>query len=193
MRPTNTLPVTLLQNTSRGDAAAFASLYDLYKRGVYALCLRMTKDVLDAEDLTQEVFLRVYRKINTFRGDAAFGSWLYRVATNIVLMHLRKRRIQTFFLDYVEELEQRPSRVAAPSTFLRWAPVEHIALARALGALPQRRRKVVVLHDIKGLSHAEVAVHLGIRPNTSKSQLHKAHLKLRNVLSGRSLGQERRR
>jgi RNA polymerase sigma-70 factor (ECF subfamily) len=153
----------------------------------------MTKDVLDAEDLTQEVFLRVYRKINTFRGDAAFGSWLYRVATNIVLMHLRKRRIQTFFLDYVEELEQRPSRVAAPGTVLRWAPVEHIALARALGALPQRRRKVVVLHDIKGLSHAEVAVRLGIRPNTSKSQLHKAHLKLRNVLSGRSLGQERRR
>src|SRR5437773_6304061 len=164
MRPTGTVPVALLEDTKVGDVAAFASLYSLYKRGVHALCLRMTGDVLDAEDLTQEVFLQIHRKIKTFRGDAAFGTWLYRVATNIVLMHLRKRHIQTLLLDYVQELQERPNRVAAlPNTFARWAPVERIALARALGALPQRRRTVVLLHDIKGLSHAEVAACLGIR------------------------------
>src|SRR5437016_8660059 len=94
----------------------------------------MTGDVLDAEDLTQEVFLQIHRKIKTFRGDAAFGTWLYRVATNIVLMHLRKRHIQTVLLDYVQELQERTNRVAAlPNTFASWAPVERIALARALG------------------------------------------------------------
>ncbi|PYI98812.1 MAG: RNA polymerase subunit sigma-24 [Verrucomicrobia bacterium] len=187
MRPTGTVPVALLEDTKVGDVAAFASLYSLYKRGVHALCLRMTGDVLDAEDLTQEVFLQIHRKIKTFRGDAAFGTWLYRVATNIVLMHLRKRHIQTLLLDYVQELQERPNRVAAlPNTFARWAPVERIALARALGALPQRRRTVVLLHDIKGLSHAEVAACLGIKANTSKSQLHHAHRSLRDLIRGPS-------
>jgi len=103
------------------------------------------------------------------------------------LMHLRKRHIQTLLLDYVQELQERPNRVAAlPNTFARWAPVERIALARALGALPQRRRTVVLLHDIKGLSHAEVAACLGIKANTSKSQLHHAHRSLRDLIRGPS-------
>src|SRR5207247_11123988 len=108
------------ERTKCASIAALRSLYNLYKSGVHTVCLRMTGDVLDAEDLTQEVFLQIHRKIKTFRGDAAFGTWLYRVATNIVLVNLRKRHIQTLLLDYVQELQERPNRVAAlPNTFDR--------------------------------------------------------------------------
>src|SRR5258708_5843566 len=87
----------MIEKIKGGDIAAFEELYNFYERSVYLLCLRLTKNVLDAEDLTQEVFLQVYRKVNTFRGEAAFGSWLYRVAVNVAMMYLRKRQ-------HVEEL-----------------------------------------------------------------------------------------
>src|SRR5438105_15746870 len=113
MRPTGTVPVALLEDTKVGDVAAFASLYSLYKCGVHALCLRMTGDVLDAEDLTQEVFLQIPRKIKTFPSDDAFGTCLYRVATNIVFMYPQKRNIQTLLLYYAQELQVPPNTVSS--------------------------------------------------------------------------------
>ena len=92
----------MVEKAKNGDISAFADLYTLYKTPVYNLCLRLTRDVLDAEDLTQEVFLQVYRKVNSFRGEAAFGSWLYRVATNVTMMHLRRGNVDEIPLDVLE-------------------------------------------------------------------------------------------
>jgi RNA polymerase sigma-70 factor, ECF subfamily len=181
------LPETdlMIEKVKRGDVAAFEELYKLYESSVYSLCLRLTRDILDAEDLTQEVFLQVHRKVNTFRGDAAFGSWLYRVATNASMMYLRKRQ-------HVEELPLGLlTDDVCPEQCLRQSrrntdsdPLEHIALVRALSSLSTMRRNMIILHDIKGLTHAEVAEHLGVTANTSKSTLSRARRKLRHALTG---------
>ena len=175
----------MIEKIKGGDIAAFEELYRLYERSVYSLCLRLTRDILDAEDLTQEVFLQVYRKINTFRGEAAFGSWLYRVAINVSMMYLRKRQ-------HVEELplelltdDISPKQCLGQSRFKAHSdPLERVALVRALSSLSTVRRNMIILHDIKGLTHAEVAEHLGVTANTSKSALSRARRKLRHALLG---------
>jgi RNA polymerase sigma-70 factor (ECF subfamily) len=165
----------VVEKAKNGDITAHAELYTLYKTPVYNLCLRLTRNVLDAEDLTQEVFLQVYRKLNSFRGEAAFGSWLYRVATNVAMMHLRKRHVEKIPLQNLE--------YASPSGIRdRWDPVERIALLRALCDLSKNRRTLILLHDLKGLSHNEVAQSLGVSASTSKTRLHQAHRKLRETL-----------
>jgi RNA polymerase sigma-70 factor (ECF subfamily) len=177
------LPETdlMIEKVKGGDIAAFEELYKLYERSVYSLCLRLTRDILDAEDLTQEVFLQVYRKVSTFRGEAAFGSWLYRVAINVSMMYLRKRQhVEELPLELLtDDVCPRQSGLNAHSD-----PLERIALVRALSSLSTGRRNMVILHHIKGLTHAEVAEHLGVTANTSKSTLSKARRTLRDALIG---------
>ena len=165
----------VVEKAKNGDVTALAELYTLYKTPVYNLCLRLTRDVLDAEDLMQEVFLQVYRKLNSFRGEAAFGSWLYRVATNVIMMHFRKRHVDKIPLQNLECASRSGIRD-------RCDPIERIALLRALCGLSKNTRTLILLHDLKGLSHNEVAQSLGVPASTSKSRLHQAHRKLRETI-----------
>jgi len=178
--PTSLNTDMVVEKAKNGDITALAELYTLYKTPVYNLCLRLTRDVLDAEDLMQEVFLQMYRKLNSFRGEAAFGSWLYRVATNVTMMHLRKRHVEEIPFD---ELELQNLECASRSGIRdRWDPIEHIALLRALCGLSKNRSTLILLHDLKGLSHNEVAQSLGVTASTSKARLHQARRKLRETL-----------
>jgi RNA polymerase sigma-70 factor, ECF subfamily len=178
-----------IERARNGDVRGYESLYHLHRSRVYSLCLRFTGNVSDAEDLVQEVFLQVYRKISTFRGDAKFGSWLYRVAMNLVLMHFRKRRPREISLDASQTLDPGPMQSQLheqswTSSFL----VERVALGRALGSLSKAKRNVVLLHDVDGFTHGEVGRRLGLAAGTSKSQLHKAHVELRGMLGGARSG-----
>jgi RNA polymerase sigma-70 factor (ECF subfamily) len=171
----------VVDRAKNGDVAAFAELYILYKTPVYNLCWRLTRHVQDAEDLTQEVFLQVYRKMNSFRGEAAFGSWLYRVATNVTMMHLRKRRVEEKRVDMLE-LKDRPLEGAGGRNHRH--PVEHVALLRALCGLSKNARTLILLHDLQGLTHNEVAQSLGVTTGISRSRLYQAHRQLRETLGG---------
>jgi RNA polymerase sigma-70 factor (ECF subfamily) len=182
-----------IEKARNGDVTGYESLYHLHRSRVYSLCLRFTGNASDAEDLAQEVFLQVYRKISTFRGDAKFGSWLYRVVVNLSLMHFRRRRPREVSLNTSRTLSADPlqSQLRDESwtnSFL----VERVALGRALGSLSKARRSVVLLHDVNGFTHGEVGRRLGLAAGTSKSQLHKAHVELRGILgrgaASRNLG-----
>ena len=166
----------------RGDTAGYEKLYRLHRRRVYSLCLRHTSNSSDAEDLTHDVFMQVLRKINGFRGEAQFGSWLYRVTWNYLLLHSRKQKRKGVLV--VESLADECLSEARSG----WhAPADRIALRQALGSLSAKRRNVVLLHDIKGLTHREVAWRLGVTVTASKSRLHQAHIALREALSHRSV------
>jgi RNA polymerase sigma-70 factor, ECF subfamily len=172
-----------IEKARNGDVTGYESLYYSHRSRVYSLCLRFTGNASDAEDLAQEVFLQMYRKISTFRGDAKFGSWLYRVAVNLALMHFRRRRPPEVSLNISPTLkpEVMRSQIRNPfwtSSFL----VERVALGRALSSLSKARRSVVLLHDVNGFTHCEVGRRLGLAAGTSKSQLHKAHVELRHLL-----------
>jgi RNA polymerase sigma-70 factor (ECF subfamily) len=166
--------------TARADhSETFAQIYETYKGQVFGLCLRMTKDIFESEDLTQEVFLQVYRKVHSFRGEAAFGTWLYTVARNVVLMYMRKRSIKTVAGD-VSQLEELTG-IAIPGRPDRsMDPLRRLALKRAVSLLPRHRRRIFIMHDIGGFNHRELSLRLGIETGTSKSQLHHAHVSLRS-------------
>jgi RNA polymerase sigma-70 factor (ECF subfamily) len=171
-----------IEKARNGDVTGYESLYYSHRSRVYSLCLRFTGNASDAEDLAQEVFLQMYRKISTFRGDAKFGSWLYRVAVNLALMHFRRRRPPEVSLNISPTLTadglRSPRNQFLTSSFL----VERVALGRALSSLSKARRNVVLLHDVNGFTHCEVGRRLGLAAGTSKSQLHKAHVELRHML-----------
>jgi RNA polymerase sigma-70 factor, ECF subfamily len=175
-----------IEQLKGGDVHEFEALYRQYKETVYALCLRNTHNEADAEDLTQEVFLQVHRRISTLRNCGAFKSWLYRVTTNAILMHFRKRRVLVISLHYMLDHKTSPvldiaKMLGAPGC----EPIERVALARAIGSLPKCRRAMVVLYDIKGMSHREIAKSLGVSLTTAKSNLSRAHRQLRGVLVDR--------
>jgi len=170
-----------IAKAQRGDAEAYEALYNLHKRRIFGFCLRHTGNVSDAEDLTQDVFMQVFRKVGTFRGEAEFGSWLYRIAFNFVLMHRRKRGRNPVSLI---ALEDGNCCFAAPH--LR-PPIERVELGRALNSLPTVKKNIVLLHDVRGFSHSEVAKELGVTVGASRSQLHKAHLALRDLLDSRDV------
>jgi RNA polymerase sigma-70 factor (ECF subfamily) len=174
----------VLLRAQGGDHQAFSQLYMLNKRRVYSLCMRMVGNVAEAEDLTQEAFLQLHRKIGTFRGESSFSTWLHRMAINVVLMHLRKKGLQLTSLDEAMEPapDQRPGRsFGAPDLTLSGA-VDRLALQRSIDDLPAGYRLMFVLHDIEGYEHNEIAAMLDCSIGTSKSQLHKARLKLRDAL-----------
>lgn len=173
------------EKAKHGDIPSFEKLYALYKRPVYVLCLRLTRDVVDAEDLTQEVFMQVYRKVSGFRGEAAFGSWLYKVAINVSMMHLRKlrRSKELQFDESKPDTSPRPGALPGGSHH-QCDPIERISLLRALLGLSKDSRALVILHDLNGFTHSETAQYLGTNANTGKSQLHRAHRELRDILTG---------
>lgn len=174
----------LAQTAGRGDMQALEELYLRHSRRVYSLCLRMTRSVTDAEDLTQEVFLQLFRKIGSFRGQSAFTTWLHRLTVNQVLMHFRKRGVR---LEKTTEEGETPVQVVKGTGDHRtMAIVDRIALDDAIALLPPGYRLVFTLHDIEGHEHAEIARMLGRTVGTSKSQLHKARMKLRCLLTQRS-------
>jgi RNA polymerase sigma-70 factor (ECF subfamily) len=173
-----------LARAQAGDHQAFSELYSLHKRRIYSLCLRMVGNTAEAEDLTQEAFLQLYRKIATFRGDSAFSTWLHRLAINVVLMQLRKKGLAVISLDEAMEpaQEERAGRsFGAPDITLAGA-IDRMALERAVENLPAGYRLIFVLHDIEGFEHNEIASMLDCSIGNSKSQLHKARLKLRDAL-----------
>jgi RNA polymerase sigma-70 factor (ECF subfamily) len=170
----------LIQASAAGDEQVFEQLYHHYSRRVYSLCLRILGNPADAEDVTQEVFLQVYRKLKTFRGDSAFTTWLYRLTVNAALMHLRKSVVRH---EQAEEDEQIKSLTDTAARERRNRMLDRLALEHAIRALPPGYRTVFILHDIEGYEHEEIARMLGISVGTTKSQLHKARLRLRELLT----------
>lgn len=170
----------LAQLASTGDMPAFEELYRRHNRRVYSLCLRMTQNTAEAEDLAQEVFIQLFRKIGSFRGESAFTTWLHRLTVNQVLMHFRKRGVR---LEQTTEDGETPVQVERGTERPGQMPVvERIALDKAISQLPPGYRTVFVLHDVEGHEHEEIARMLGCSVGTSKSQLHKARMKLRGLL-----------
>jgi RNA polymerase sigma-70 factor (ECF subfamily) len=173
----------LIARAQRGDESAFAALYSAHKRRVYSLCLRMTGNTAEAEDLSQEAFLQLFRKISTFRGESAFSTWLHRLAVNVVLMHLRKKGLQQISLDEVDTSQGEPvKRDYGDEDRRLLGSVDRIGLARAIEELPRGYRTVFVLHDLEGYEHNEIATIMECSVGNSKSQLHKARMKLREWL-----------
>lgn len=175
---------SLVQRAKQGDEQAFATLYELHKKRVYSVCLQMTKNIADAEDLTQEAFMQVFRSVNSFRGDSAFSTWLHRIAVNTVLMKLRRRKSPpALSLDEPVSADS-PSlklEVGKADPNLRGA-IDRIALGRAAEELPAGCRRIFDLHEVEGYQHHEIAQMLQCSIGNSKSQLHKAKLKMRVIL-----------
>lgn len=170
----------LCQFAASGNLAAFEMLYQRYHRRTYSLCLRMTNSQTEAEDLTQEVFIQLFRKIGSFRGDSAFSTWLHRLTVNQVLMHFRKRSVKSE--KTTEEGEMPEQIVAGTSNPNKMPVIDRLALNKAIEQLPPGYKKVFILHDVEGYEHEEIARMLKLSVGTSKSQLHKARLKLRGLL-----------
>jgi RNA polymerase sigma-70 factor (ECF subfamily) len=174
-----------------GDAAAFEKIYKTHSHRVYGLCLRMTANPALAEDLTQDVFLQVFRKIHTFRAESAFSTWLYRLAVNVVLMRRRVKTLNETSLDAPGEREGEtlpPREIGRPDQRLL-GTVDRVNLKRALKQLPRGYRQIFLLHDVLGYEHHEIAEALDCSVGNSKSQLHKARMRLRTILkNGNSQG-----
>ncbi|MDQ1557582.1 MAG: polymerase sigma-70 factor, subfamily [Pyrinomonadaceae bacterium] len=178
--PTPMTDHALAQLAAGGDLAAFEEIYGRHHRRVYSLCLRMTQNVAEAEDLAQEAFIQLFRKIGSFRGESAFTTWLHRLTVNQVLMHFRKKGVR---LEQTTDDGETPVQVVTGTQNPNQMPVvDRIALDRAIGQLPPGYRTVFVLHDVEGHEHEEIARLLGCSVGTSKSQLHKARMKLRGLL-----------
>ena len=174
-----------IQRAQQGDAEAFERIYRLHNRRVYALCLRMVGNTAEAEDLTQEAFLQLFRKIGTFRGESAFSTWLHRLAVNVVLMRLRKKTLAATSLDEATEPDEDaggPRKdIGGPDLRLSGS-VDRVNLERAVEQLPPGYRSIFVLHDVQGYEHNEIAVIMNCSIGNSKSQLHKARMRLRELL-----------
>lgn len=173
----------LLARAQRGDEAAVEDLFNAHRGRVYSLCLRMTRDAAEAEDLTQDAFLQMFRRLGTFRGESAFSTWLHRLVVNVVLMKLRKKRWECVSLD-----ESAGGRDDAPGWEYRRedatlkGSIDRITLGRAIHQLSPGYQLVLVLHDVEGYRHNEIAEIMNCAVGTSKSQLHRARQKLRESL-----------
>lgn len=172
--------LTLDENAAATKDFSFEELYKQHYRRVYSLCLKMTSNMADAEDLAHDVFIQVQRKIDSFRGDSAFTTWLHRITVNQVLMHFRKKSYKSESVtetgeipDYDLTYNERPQSLPV---------VDRIALSAAIEQLPKGYRTVFILHDVEGYEHEEIGRLLGISSGTSKSQLHKARMRLRQLL-----------
>jgi RNA polymerase sigma-70 factor (ECF subfamily) len=172
--------MALVERCRKGDLGAFEELYRQHSGRLYSVACRMVGNASDAEDLLQEIFLAAHRKLDSFRGDSALGTWLYRLAANLCLDHLRSKAARTSQL--TGTLDDEPALSDTSTRMLAERTLTRMDLERALQQLPEGCRAAFVLHDIEGLEHREVAEALGIAEGTSKSQVHKARLRLRALL-----------
>ena len=175
----------VLIRAQSGDHRAFAELYSRHKRRIYSLCLRMVGNTAEAEDLTQEAFLQLHRKITSFRGDSAFSTWLHRLTVNVVLMQLRRKGLQLISLDEAMDPgnnDESPVRHFGAADPALAGAIDRMALETAVADLPTGYRLVFLLHDVEGYEHNEIATMLECSVGNSKSQLHKARLRLREAL-----------
>jgi len=175
----------IVRRCRRGDVGAFEELYKRYGSRLYTVAYRMTGSGADAEDLVQDIFLQVYRRLDTFRGEAALGTWLHRLAVNACLDFVRsKQGRRQRVTDSAEDLDALEAPAAGP-----WRPdaaLDRMDLERAIAQLPPSYRRAFLLHDVEGLEHHEIGETLGIAEGTSKSLLFKARTRLRVILRGRS-------
>jgi RNA polymerase sigma-70 factor (ECF subfamily) len=172
------------QLAARGDMQAFEMIYRRYHPRVFSLCLRMTKNVTQAEDLAQEVFVQLFRKINTFRGESSFSTWLHRLTVNQVLMQFRKPAVRAErAMDDDSQVEVAVGGTENPG---RMSVIDRISLQEAVAQLPPGYRMVFILHDVEGYEHGQIAEILGCSIGTSKSQLHKSRMRLRQLLTKRT-------
>ncbi len=171
-----TTTTSLVRRAQNGDRAAFEQIYRENVGRVYAICLRISANAVRAQELTQDVFVRVWEMIGTFRGESAFSSWLYRLAVNVVLVDLRAKKRRTARVMVTDDLSpfDKDDSMATPGS--------EIDLERAIAALPNQARAVFVLHDLEGYQHGEIAALMGIAEGTSKAQLHRARKLLREAL-----------
>ncbi len=173
----------LVKRAQAGDGEAFAALFHAHKAKVYSICVRMTNNTAQAEDLTQDAFLQVFRKLSTFKGDSALSTWLYRIAVNTVLMHFRKRALKQISLDEPSNDDAKQVRREYGGQDGRLSgSVDRIALTRAIKDLPAGYRRIFLLHEVEGYEHQEIAKLLDCSVGNSKSQLHKAKLRIREFL-----------
>jgi RNA polymerase sigma-70 factor, ECF subfamily len=184
-KPDSVALKTAIRRAQRGDAQAFETLFQLHSRRVYALCLRMVSDPVEAEDLAQEAFLQLFRKIQTFRGESAFSSWLHRLTANVVLMSFRRKKPQATSLDEMmrSDDENEVPRIELGEVDARLSGVcDRINLQTAIEELSDGYRLMFILHDVHGYEHNEIARILDCSIGNSKSQLHKARKRLREIL-----------
>jgi len=176
-----------IQRAQDGDAEAFEHLYKIHSKRVYCVCLRMLKNATDAEDLTQQVFLRLFRKISTFRGESGFSTWLHRVTINVVLMHLRGKRPTEALPENAESAatNSEASRELATDDVSLLGAIDRLNLSRAMHKLPAGYRQLFLLHDVIGYKHSEIAGILRCSTGCSKSQLYRARKRLRDLLQGK--------
>jgi RNA polymerase sigma-70 factor (ECF subfamily) len=179
--------VEVVLRAQAGDHDAFSELYMEHKRHVFAICMRMVRDFALAEDLTQEAFLQVHRRLSLFRGDSAFSTWLHRLAVNTVLMYLRKRALSVVSLDHLMEdvPEERAGRSFGARDLMQAGVVDRLDIDRALATMAPGYRSIFLLHDIQGFDHSEIASMLNCTRGNTKSQLHKARRVLRGALSSK--------
>ncbi|MBI4408798.1 MAG: RNA polymerase sigma factor [Gemmatimonadetes bacterium] len=166
----------LVRRAQRGDGEAFDRLYELSVGRVYALCLRMCEDARVAEELTQDVFVHAWQRLDTFRGESAFSTWMHRLAVNVVLQERRSAGRRGLRLELTDDPER--AGALAPPAF----PDERMDLERAIATLPPGARLVLVLHDVEGYKHEEIAAMTGAAVGTVKAQLHRARRLLRERL-----------
>jgi RNA polymerase sigma-70 factor (ECF subfamily) len=174
----------LVQRALQGDGDAFATLFQVHKGRVYAVCLRMTNNPADADDLTQEAFIQAFRKLATFRGESALSTWLHRVTVNTALMHFRRHARTKATLDTPADQDTVRREFGRQDDRLRNS-LDRIALTRVLDALPRGYRTIFELHEIGGYGHREIARLLQCSVGNSKSQLHKAKQRIRECLVSR--------
>jgi RNA polymerase sigma-70 factor, ECF subfamily len=167
-----------------GDPHAFTEIYLLHKKRVLNICTRMVNDLSLAEDMAQEAFVQLHRKLGSFRGDSAFTTWLHRITVNTVLMHLRKRVLPVVSLDEMMTSvpEERAGREFGVRDLAQAGVVDRIALKRAVDALAPSYRFVYILHDLEGFAHWEIAEMQKCSVSNSKSQLYEARRALRSAL-----------
>ena len=180
----------LTERAAGGDTRAFEEVYRRHHRRVYTLCLRMTQNAAEAEDLTQDVFVHLFRAVGSFRGESAFTTWLHRLTTNQVLMHFR--RVKSRKESVTDDGTLPAQKVEGKEASGQMPVIDRVALDNAIAQLPEGYRMVFILHDVMGHEHEEVGRILGVAAGTSKSQLHKARLKLRKILISSAAGKARR-
>src|SRR6266851_2303121 len=174
----------LVERCRRGELGAFEELYRAHSGRLFSLAVRMLGNAADAEDQLQEIFLSAHRKLDSFRGESALGTWLYRLAMNQILDHVRSRAARTG--QVTDGLDDMSLLADAGGHRLADRAIDRIDLERAVAELPEGCRAAFVLHDVQGLEHREISEVLGIAEGTSKSQVHKARLRLRALLAHRS-------